>query len=306
MDKDFVVVDSCQKELESLGFMKVGKSHDVYLHPKTREEYTLAVNNSIVENLQRDLTINSIAVDQKTGEFFDPLGGRKDISLKVLRHNPFFDTDPVRVLRLMRFKARLEGFKVAAQTQIFVDGLLKNSSLFTGISEQRISNELIKGFNSNDTNSFISEIDKSHVLDLLYHEKVNLSLVQSHLEFSLNEKVALCFFHDGPRAIENFLEKFLFPKESVSLCLDLKRVLDLDIKDSEVELLSLLETMRWSESDGRFDRVLSCLEKMGELTKVTELENARKALKGIDYKEVTQMTSIKMPKRLFKCSFTNY
>ena len=41
-DKDYVVVGSTIEEMLSLGFIKVGKTFPVFLHPTTKEEYALA------------------------------------------------------------------------------------------------------------------------------------------------------------------------------------------------------------------------------------------------------------------------
>ena len=56
---------------------------------------------------RRDLTINSIAYDEETKIFVDPFGGMNDIRNKILRHTSnAFKEDPVRVLRIARFRAR--------------------------------------------------------------------------------------------------------------------------------------------------------------------------------------------------------
>ncbi len=41
-DKDYVVINSSEKEMEDLGFEQVGKDFPVFLHPETRFEYALA------------------------------------------------------------------------------------------------------------------------------------------------------------------------------------------------------------------------------------------------------------------------
>jgi len=65
---------------------------------------------------RRDLTINAIYEDPLTGEIADPLGGRADLAARRLRHaSPRFVEDPLRVLRLMQFVARLR-FDVAPET----------------------------------------------------------------------------------------------------------------------------------------------------------------------------------------------
>jgi tRNA nucleotidyltransferase (CCA-adding enzyme) len=65
---------------------------------------------------RRDLTINAIYEDPLTGELADPLDGRRDLAGRLLRHaSPRFVEDPLRVLRVMQFAARLE-FDVARET----------------------------------------------------------------------------------------------------------------------------------------------------------------------------------------------
>ena len=41
-DRDYVVVGSTPEEMISLGYLQVGASFPVFLHPKTKEEYALA------------------------------------------------------------------------------------------------------------------------------------------------------------------------------------------------------------------------------------------------------------------------
>jgi tRNA nucleotidyltransferase (CCA-adding enzyme) len=65
---------------------------------------------------RRDFTINAITYDPFTGEFFDPHGGQRDLSVRVLRHtSPAFIEDPLRVLRAFQFAARFD-FTLAPET----------------------------------------------------------------------------------------------------------------------------------------------------------------------------------------------
>ncbi|MDE5003102.1 tRNA CCA-pyrophosphorylase, partial [Francisella tularensis subsp. holarctica] len=60
---------------------------------------------------RRDLTINSIAIDQKN-KVIDPFNGQADLQNRILRHTSIdFIEDPLRVVRLARFKAQLSNFK---------------------------------------------------------------------------------------------------------------------------------------------------------------------------------------------------
>jgi tRNA nucleotidyltransferase (CCA-adding enzyme) len=119
------------------GYKPVGKDFPVFLHPQTGEEYALARTErktapgyhgfafhaapevTLEEDLgRRDLTINAMAADA-AGTIVDPWGGRADIEARLLRHvSPAFGEDPVRILRIARFAARLAplGFTVAPDT----------------------------------------------------------------------------------------------------------------------------------------------------------------------------------------------
>ena len=67
---------------------------------------------------RRDLTVNAIALDLGSGEVLDPHGGLADLAerrLRAVRAGTFAE-DPLRVLRLARFAAALEGFAIEPAT----------------------------------------------------------------------------------------------------------------------------------------------------------------------------------------------
>ncbi len=128
-EKDWVVVGSTPGAMLKAGFRQVGASFPVFLHPETGEEYALARTErksgrgyhgfsvdfhpgvSLEQDLERrDLTINAMAQDG-SGNIIDPFGGQADLDARVLRHvSPAFSEDPLRVLRVARFAARLAKF----------------------------------------------------------------------------------------------------------------------------------------------------------------------------------------------------
>ncbi|WP_428773016.1 multifunctional CCA addition/repair protein [Vibrio sp.] len=136
-DHDWVVVGSTPDEMIAAGYTPVGKDFPVFLHPKTREEHALARTErktaagytgfachfapdvTLEQDLRRrDLTINAMAQDQ-SGQIIDPYGGQQDVAQRVLRHvSEEFVEDPLRVLRVARFAAKLAhlGFTVAEET----------------------------------------------------------------------------------------------------------------------------------------------------------------------------------------------
>lgn len=136
-ERDWVVVGATPGDLEKLGYRRVGRDFPVYLHPETSEEYALARTErktgpgyrgfevhadpsvTLEEDLQRrDLTINAMA-RTNGGEIIDPTGGRAHLEARLLHHvSDAFREDPVRILRVARFAARLHdlGFRVAPAT----------------------------------------------------------------------------------------------------------------------------------------------------------------------------------------------
>jgi tRNA nucleotidyltransferase (CCA-adding enzyme) len=149
-EQDWVVIGSTPEEMESKGFIKVGKSFPVYIDPKTSEEYALARTESksghgyhgfdfdagpqitLEEDLlRRDLTINAIAEDEM-GNIIDPYNGASDLESRVLRHVSIaFRDDPLRVLRVARFMSKLNsfGFSIAHETAELISEIVNSGEL---------------------------------------------------------------------------------------------------------------------------------------------------------------------------------
>lgn len=108
-------------------------------HPSSIQRST-----SLIEDLsRRDFTINAIVMDA-AGNIIDPLNGIKDLEKGIIKAigNPErrFEEDALRILRAIRFKARL-GFNIEPATQKAIylkKDLLKNISMF------RIQSEIIE------------------------------------------------------------------------------------------------------------------------------------------------------------------
>ena len=142
-DRDWVVVGATPEDMLAAGFRPVGKDFPVFLHPATHEEYALARTErktapgyrgfvfhtspdvTLEEDLvRRDLTINAIA-RAPDGTLVDPFGGQADLARRVFRHvSDAFLEDPVRILRLARFAARLPDFTIAPETMALMRGMV--------------------------------------------------------------------------------------------------------------------------------------------------------------------------------------
>ncbi|MDB4224854.1 multifunctional CCA addition/repair protein [Granulosicoccus sp.] len=157
VDRDWVVVGSTPDEMINAGFKSVGKDFPVFLHPTSHEEYALArverktgpgyhgfefnTDSSVTleEDLsRRDLTINAMA-RRDTGEIVDPYHGRQDLKNRLLRHvSQAFTEDPVRVLRIARFMARLShlDFNVAEDTVVLMQSMVDNGEVENLVAER--------------------------------------------------------------------------------------------------------------------------------------------------------------------------
>ena len=163
-DRDWVVVGSTPEQMVAAGYTPVGRDFPVFLHPKSKEEYALARTErksgrgylgfvvqaspevTLEQDLaRRDLTLNAIAEDPKTGALTDPFGGQRDIAARLLRHvGPAFVDDPVRLLRLARLAARFADFRIAPETEALLAQMVAEGELDHLVPE-RVWQELSRG-----------------------------------------------------------------------------------------------------------------------------------------------------------------
>lgn len=183
-DRDWVIVGATQEDVDSLlaqGYTQVGADFPVFLHPETKEEYAFArierkvgvgyhgfevstESVTIEEDLaRRDLTINSMAMDED-GKIVDPYGGRKDLHNRVLRHTTdAFAEDPLRVMRLARFAARFPEWRVHPSTIELCKKLTQAGEL-NHLSIERIWTEMEKGFAEAAPQKFMQVLSQTEAL----------------------------------------------------------------------------------------------------------------------------------------------
>lgn len=199
-DKDYVVVGSSPSDMLAAGFSQVGADFPVFLHPETGEEYALArrekktgtgylgftsefgMDVTLEEDLgRRDLTINSMALEvDPTDRFWgyklhDPFNGEDDLDNKVLRHTSnAFQEDPVRVLRLARFRARLgSDWTVAPETVSLVASMAKKGVL-NELTAERVWKELSRALMEPYARLFFDTLLECDALHVLFPEVYRL------------------------------------------------------------------------------------------------------------------------------------
>ena len=123
-------------------------------------------NVTLQEDLiRRDLTINAMAMDDD-GNLYDPYHGKEDLNNKVLRHvSEAFVEDPLRVLRVARFHAKLHhlGFKIAPET-LELMAKISNSGELKTLTSERVFLELNKALKTRSPHIFISTLRKCGAL----------------------------------------------------------------------------------------------------------------------------------------------
>jgi tRNA nucleotidyltransferase (CCA-adding enzyme) len=101
---------------------------------------------SLIDDLaRRDFTINAIAYHPIRGEWRDPFQGAEDLERRVIRSvgdpNRRFQEDYLRILRALRFSARLE-FRIHART---LEAATANVPGLSQLSAERVRDEWFKG-----------------------------------------------------------------------------------------------------------------------------------------------------------------
>lgn len=145
-----------------------------------------SVTFSTIENdvKRRDLTINALFFDIGTNEIVDLVGGIDDIKNGVVRTvgdaSERFDEDRLRILRAIRFAAR-----VGSKLDPSIDATLKKNSSLEGISGERIRDEFIKGIKSSKSSKFfLSLIDRYGLFNDIFKglQPINKNFAESNDE----------------------------------------------------------------------------------------------------------------------------
>ncbi|MDJ0805278.1 MAG: rhodanese [Gammaproteobacteria bacterium] len=189
-ERDWVVAGADEAEMLAAGFTRVDADFPVFLHPKTGEEYALARTEEKVgpgykgfrihagpdvsleqDLLRRDLTINALAMDEQD-RLIDVCNGRDDLDEGLLRHiTPAFVEDPVRLLRIARFAAKLGrwGFRIAHGTHGLMQKMARDDDLLS-LTRERVFQEMWKALQEAQPWRFFEVLQRCGALQRLLPE----------------------------------------------------------------------------------------------------------------------------------------
>ncbi|MCG3118167.1 MAG: Multifunctional CCA protein [bacterium] len=132
---------------------------------------------------RRDFTINAMAFGlnaENYGALVDPFDGMKDLQAKLLRTplepRTTFSDDPLRLMRGIRFAAQLD-FKIEENT---FSGMREMRERLRIISQERITDELLKILAASKPSSGFRLLDDTGVLAIIFPEFVALKGVEEY------------------------------------------------------------------------------------------------------------------------------
>jgi tRNA nucleotidyltransferase (CCA-adding enzyme) len=189
-ERDWVVVGATPEEMLAAGFRPADRAFPVFFHPETGDEYALARTEVKTgagykgfqvdygphvtleqDLLRRDLTINAMAMSER-GDLIDICGGRDDLDNGLLRHiTNAFSEDPVRLLRIARFAAKLGcwGFRVAHGTHALMKKMAQADDLMS-LNAERIWREMKGAFSTPQPWRFFEVLHRCGALQRLLPE----------------------------------------------------------------------------------------------------------------------------------------
>lgn len=177
-DRDIIVMDEEAREfalklaeLFDASFVPLDEENKIYRIVLADKINCIDVTNPVGDSIEkdlmrRDLTINAIAVNIRTGEIIDISGGVTDIRNKCINYvNELnFVDDPLRLLRVYRFQA-LYGFRLAPET---INAVCKYSDLIHKPAVERINYEILKLFSGEYAHIALENMNKTWILEEIF------------------------------------------------------------------------------------------------------------------------------------------
>jgi tRNA nucleotidyltransferase/poly(A) polymerase len=196
-DKDLIVIDEDARNFS----LKVAEFFDGKFIPLDEEnkiyrvvlpdkinylDITNPVENSLEKDiLRRDLTINAIVVNIRTGEIPSICESYyKDLNSKIIKgiSEKNFVDDPLRLLRTFRFYSIL-GFEISPE---LIEIVKKYSNLISKPASERIEYELIKLFGGRFAHLALLKMDECGLLEKLFPFVKELKQVPPNLHHHLD------------------------------------------------------------------------------------------------------------------------
>jgi tRNA nucleotidyltransferase/poly(A) polymerase len=195
-DKDIIVVDEDARtfakrlaDKHNGAFVVLDEVNNIYrvcLEDKINYiDITNPINNSLEDDIKRrDITINSLAINLKTGECIDFVNGVNDLKNGIIRtisEDNILD-DPLRILRVFRFASVL-GFKIEFNTKSMISKYL---NLLLNPAVERRNVEILKLFGGKYADKVLLEMNEMGIIDKLFPSMIDVKKVPSNTHHHLD------------------------------------------------------------------------------------------------------------------------
>ncbi len=172
------IMFSARKFIEVATFRSTKNNQSSSRGMSLRDNYYGSLKDDV---FRRDFTINGLYFDIKSSKVIDYVGGLED--LKVLQINMIgnpserFEEDPVRMIRAVRFKAKLNA-TIDPKLNI---SIIKNSHLLSNIPPARLYEEVVKLFHNETSLEIFRELSNLGILKHLFSQTQEDSFVTASL-----------------------------------------------------------------------------------------------------------------------------
>jgi len=137
-------------------------------------DFADALEQDIVRDLgRRDLTVNAMAVDIRTGALLDPCQGEADLRHRYIRmvSEQNLTDDPLRLLRVFRFAAGLSTSATSAQIDpATLDAVEHHAGLLWNVAGERIQVEWLRLLSADDCFPAVQAMAGTGLLEVLMPE----------------------------------------------------------------------------------------------------------------------------------------
>ena len=224
-DRDIIVVDEdpclfSKKVAEMfdatfISLDEINKIYRIVLKDKINYlDITSPIENSIEKDLKRrDISINSIAVNIRSGEIIDYTNGINDIKNKVIRciSEKNIEDDPLRILRIYRFHS-LFGFDITDET---LSAVKKYSKLVKKPAIERINYEILKLFSGEFAHITLEKMNEVGILDDIFPFIIDVKKIPPNTHHHLD------LFHHCLETVKQIQKIYENSNEEVKEHLDL-------------------------------------------------------------------------------------
>jgi len=160
---------------------------------------------------RRDLTINALFYDMDSGEVVDYVGGIEDIEKGVIRAvgDPAerFDEDKLRILRAVRFAARMDS-DLDPETK----EAIKADNELTGVTPERIRDEFMKGISSaKSVSGFFNMLQELDLYDQIF-PGLSVDITESDSDSPIVQ-IALLIYDNDPETTVKALKAMRYTNE---------------------------------------------------------------------------------------------